>query len=517
MIFIFILIFGVLFLFWNIRAIAPGNKGSLTAGTIVILLPICFFFREHFWACIGQAFLSVWLCEALLIYLGWWAVRFIRRAFRPKRPLPPSSAKRAARILLVASIAISAGMCIYGVHHNDDYVIRNAECRMQNAELESGDVNAECGMRNFVEASGTAELARALPSRSQNECEALMQNAELKSIADSLGRHCEPVGRGNPSDSGMDFADDFSGNVAGDSSADSAVSASNNSAFSIHNSEFTILFFSDLHLDPLFNGEKLQRMVQDAKRLHPDLILFGGDLADMHTDALNELGYDSLFRQLSAAATIAAIAVNGNHEGYMERSGSDPHGWLRQNGFIVLDDSTACTKVACITGRTDTQVARARGMERKTLAQLLPKNKTLSPENAQPIPETAQQSPNTTQLPPCHCKPNSSSRHCEPTGRGNLSDSTLNSALPWLLLDHQPKGIEPEYSGRLPDLALSGHTHDGQFFPGTIIINWVWRLAYGFGEIDGIKWLVTSGIGSWGPPVRVMSDTEMWFIEFRTK
>lgn len=445
MIFIFILIFGVLFLFWNIRAIAPGNKGSLTAGTIVILLPICFFFREHFWACIGQAFLSVWLCEALLIYLGWWAVRFIRRAFRPKRPLPPSSAKRAARILLVASIAISAGMCIYGVHHNDDYVIHNSEFTIQNSQLKSG----------------------------------------------------------------TDFANDSSASDARDSSAN-----------------FSVLFFSDLHLDPLFNGEKLQRMVQDAKRLHPDLILFGGDLADMHTDALNELGYDSLFRQLSAAATIAAIAVNGNHEGYMERSGSDPHGWLRQNGFIVLDDSTACTKVACITGRTDTQVARARGMERKTLAQLLPKNKTLSPENAQPIPETAQQSPNTTQLPPCHCKPNSSSchcepnsssRHCEPTGRGNLSDSTLNSALPWLLLDHQPKGIEPEYSGRLPDLALSGHTHDGQFFPGTIIINWVWRLAYGFGEIDGIKWLVTSGIGSWGPPVRVMSDTEMWFIEFRTK
>lgn len=401
MIFIFILIFGVLFLFWNIRAIAPGNKGSLTAGTIVILLPICFFFREHFWACIGQAFLSVWLCEALLIYLGWWAVRFIRRAFRPKRPLPPSSAKRAARILLVASVAISAGMCIYGVHHNDDYVVRNSEFTIQNSQLKSD----------------------------------------------------------------MDFADDFSGNVADDSSADSAVSASNNSAFSIHNSEFTILFFSDLHLDPLFNGEKLQRMVQDAKRLHPDLILFGGDLADMHTDALNDLGYDSLFRQLSAAATIAAIAVNGNHEGYMERSGSDPHGWLRQNGFIVLDDSTACTKVACITGRTDTQVARARGVERKTLAQLLP---------------------------------------------------AAHNALPWLLLDHQPKGIEPEHSGRLPDLALSGHTHDGQFFPGTIIINWVWRLAYGFGKLDGVKWLVTSGIGSWGPPVRVGSDTEMWFIEFRT-
>ena len=57
----------------------------------------------------------------------------------------------------------------------------NAECRMR---------NAECRMQNFVEASETAELARALPSRSQNECEALMRNAELISGTNSVDNAC---------------------------------------------------------------------------------------------------------------------------------------------------------------------------------------------------------------------------------------------------------------------------------------------------------------------------------------
>ena len=65
----------------------------------------------------------------------------------------------------------------------------NSELKIQNSQLGSGGEsnaecgmqNAECGMQNFVEASAATELARALSSRSQNECEALMQNAELSS------------------------------------------------------------------------------------------------------------------------------------------------------------------------------------------------------------------------------------------------------------------------------------------------------------------------------------------------
>ena len=257
---------------------------------------------------------------------------------------------------------------------------------------------------------------------------------------------------------------------AGDSSA--AVDSAQSDFAATQPANFTAVFFSDIHVDPLFDRGKLERMITDVDSIKPDYLLFGGDLADVSMETLNEWGYDTLFRKLTAGAKVAAIAVNGNHEGMQERPGSDPGEWMRKVGFIFLDDATVCVENACFTGRTDFQVARSRGMERRPLAELVPK-------------ESA-------------------------AGDTGVAARTK----PWILLDHQPKGIEPGYSGRLPDYALSGHTHNGQFFPGTIVINWVWRLAYGEGVLDGVRWLVSSGIDCWGPPVRVGSDTEMWVLRF---
>lgn len=227
-------------------------------------------------------------------------------------------------------------------------------------------------------------------------------------------------------------------------------------------SGFTAVFFSDVHVDPLFRRAKLERMIADVDSVKPDYLLFGGDLADVSMEQLDEWGYDSLFKKLTSKAKIAAIAINGNHEGMQEGSGMTPGEWMRKVGFVVLDDSSACIGQACFTGRTDFQVARRRGIERVPLASLVPQD----------------------------------------------------SERPWILMDHQPKGIEPNYSGRLPDFALSGHTHDGQFFPGTIVINFVWRLAFGEGVLDGVRWLVSAGVDCWGPPVRVGSDADMWVIRF---
>ncbi len=72
-----------------------------------------------------------------------------------------------------------------------------------------------------------------------------------------------------------------------------------------------------------------------------------------------------------------------------------------------------------------------------------------------------------------------------------------------------PHGYEPSLD--------FGHTHNGQFFPGTAIIHLVWEHAYGPGKLDGIPWLVSSGLGSWGPPVRIGSDTEFWIIRFQAE
>lgn len=237
---------------------------------------------------------------------------------------------------------------------------------------------------------------------------------------------------------------------------------------------FTAVFFSDVHVDPLFDRAKLERMIADVDSIKPDFLLFGGDLADVPMGTLDEWGYDSLFKKLTAGAKVAAVAVNGNHEGMQERPGSDPGAWMRKVGFVFLDDATECIGPACFTGRTDFQVARRRDMERRPLAELVPR-------------EVAE------------------------------GDSGMAPVRPWILLDHQPKGIEDGYSGRLPDFAFSGHTHNGQFFPGTVVINFVWRLAYGEGMLDGVRWLVSAGVDCWGPPVRVGSDADMWVVKFKRK
>ena len=87
---------------------------------------------------------------------------------------------------------------------------------------------------------------------------------------------------------------------------------------------FTAVFFSDVHVDPLFRRAKLERMIADVDSVKPDYLLFGGDLADVSMEQLDEWGYDSLFKKLTTKAKIAAIAINGNHEGMQEGSGMAP-------------------------------------------------------------------------------------------------------------------------------------------------------------------------------------------------
>ena len=133
MIFIFILVFGVLFLFMNLRQMAPGNKGSIAAGLMVVLLPVCFMFREQYWACVGQAFLSVWLCEALLLYIAWWIVRGVRRAIM-RRPLPHRASVIVARVLFAVSVAASTLMCAVGYFHEANYQIRELKVNLPAAQ-----------------------------------------------------------------------------------------------------------------------------------------------------------------------------------------------------------------------------------------------------------------------------------------------------------------------------------------------------------------------------------------------
>lgn len=376
-----ILIFAIVgLLFWNIRQVCGGVKGSLIAGAFLVLTFGSFLLsREGVIFSYLQAVMLVWICQALWMFLVWDVYRVGRRIYA-KTPLAEPVVKRQAGFIFGASFALMVVFLCYGIPHNEDYKLR-------------------------------------------------FKNIELTPVQASKD--------------------------------------------SVPHQSFTAIFFSDIHLDALSNPEKLERMVTESMAIRPDFVLFGGDLADIHDSLLTKAGYDTLMNRLVKTAKIGAVAIEGNHEAFMEKSGSDPVGWLRRVGFTVLEDSSACfpdstegSPKVCFTGRVDFQVARSRDVPRKPLADLVP----------------------------------------------SLYKDSVDA--PWILMDHQPKGIEEGYAGRLPDFALSGHTHDGQFFPLTSFIGCFWRIAYGEGELDGVKWLVSSGVDSWGPPVRVGSDTEMWVLRF---
>lgn len=282
----------------------------------------------------------------------------------------------------------------------------------------------------------------------------------------------------------------------------------------VYTESFTAIFFSDIHVDPLFKAQKLERFIAQVDSIKPDYLLFGGDLADITTEKMDHAGYDSLFKKLTVGAKVAAVAINGNHEAFMANSDNSPEEWMRKVGFVVLDDSTACLGGVCFTGRTDFTVARSRDTERKALAELIPDSVKIVEHPKDSTDSLA----DTTKV--------ADSQASAATVQDSTADSAVVATVtydtvvvhrPWILMDHQPKGIEKTHAGRLPDFALSGHTHNGQFFPVTFLIDYVWKLAYGKGALSGVLWLVSSGFDCWGPPVRIGSDSEIWVIKFKAK
>jgi hypothetical protein len=109
----------------------------------------------------------------------------------------------------------------------------------------------------------------------------------------------------------------------------------------------------------------------------------------------------------------------------------------------------------------------------------------------------------------------------DPAGRyqerpGNDSEyqvlSSLSTDLFTLLLKHQP--IVDKDSSRHFDLQLSGHTHNGQIFPFSLLTRLFYKTHPGLTQLqEGSFAYVSRGSGTWGPPVRFLSPPEVTLIE----
>jgi predicted MPP superfamily phosphohydrolase len=223
----------------------------------------------------------------------------------------------------------------------------------------------------------------------------------------------------------------------------------------------TVVAASDLHLGVLVGPARLEKVVERMNALAPDVVLFAGDIVDETVTAEIEAKLSDIMKKLRAPLGI--YASPGNHEFYsgLERNLA----CLRSCGIAVLEDQ------AVRVGDAFTLVGR------RDPSSLRPQEQRLS------IP-------------------------------GILNAAGLDDSLPVVVLDHQPVHIEEAENAGVA-LQISGHTHDGQMFPIGLINGLIYELNWGYLRKGGTQYYVTSGAGTWGPPIRIGSRAEI--VRFRMK
>lgn len=92
----------------------------------------------------------------------------------------------------------------------------------------------------------------------------------------------------------------------------------------------------------------------------------------------------------------------------------------------------------------------------------------------------------------------------------------LDKSKPIIVADHEPNELE-ELADAGVDMDLCGHTHDGQIFPGNITTSLMWENSYGYMKKDNMHNIVTSGVGLFGPNMRVGTKAEVVIVDVNFK
>lgn len=222
--------------------------------------------------------------------------------------------------------------------------------------------------------------------------------------------------------------------------------------------ELKAVLIADLHLDRYANKNHLEKAAHKITSMEPDVIFLAGDIFENYLDLEVIDKIDNIFDALEAKHGI--YAVLGNHEYY---GGQDAQivEYLEQKGIVVLVDEVteAVGGNIYIAGRNDYGTGHTMeiGEKRKSVEDIL---------------------------------------------------SDVDHTKPIILLDHQPQEVE-EASVAGVDLMLSGHTHGGQLLPIQIFTKALFIIDRGHWLDDNFNLVVTTGLGTWGPPVRTNSKSEI--------
>jgi predicted MPP superfamily phosphohydrolase len=98
-----------------------------------------------------------------------------------------------------------------------------------------------------------------------------------------------------------------------------------------------------------------------------------------------------------------------------------------------------------------------------------------------------------------------------PTVKSVLASLPIDRHKPTVLLHHGPGGVKYASEAGV-DLFLAGHTHAGQMWPLTYIANAIFDYNKGLYDFNGTKVYICQGIGTFGPPIRIGTASELAII-----
>jgi len=223
-------------------------------------------------------------------------------------------------------------------------------------------------------------------------------------------------------------------------------------------SSLKMVVVSDLHLGSILGKNHARRYVDLINAQHPDLVLIVGDMINGNPKPLiRERINEEL---LTLQAPLGVYAVPGNHE-YIGGDVATTENFYKSSHIKYLKDEVyEIENLLLLIGRDDRSNRQRLSLE--TLCEQVKNDKNL----------------------------------------------------PVILMDHQPFQLEDAVKNNIT-LMLSGHTHDGQIFPVSLIVRSMYEIASGYKKKGNTHFYVSSGLGIWGPPFRIGTRSEVAVITMR--
>ena len=231
---------------------------------------------------------------------------------------------------------------------------------------------------------------------------------------------------------------------------------------------------ADLHMGYAIGVDHITNMVEKINQQDADIVIIAGDIFDNSYDGMDDP--EGIKAQLkSIKSKYGVYAVYGNHDidekilmGFtFDWGGKQLHNEKMTNFMkecnikLINDESVLINDEFYLVGRRDTD------------------------------------------------KPGT-----EDSTRAEVSELTkdLDKTKPIFVLSHEPDELQKTADAGA-DIDFSGHTHDGQLFPGNLTIGLFWENPCGMIKKDNMYSIVTSGVGVYGTFMRVGTDAEICSVD----